>query len=229
MHRIILTLSIFFLFACNQTASENGNQKEQSTSVTPKVVTQEDHDNFQPKATGGAIGKGLNMTEVIEKRGGRMLDNACSIIPRRVIAEALGKNAGDFKLSNSTPRDANPTHSSCFFKWSDFDVPNAAILIQMMRNPVGDEFPDWVVQFITSKKEMGESTTDGDRDVFKTFEGFGDDGAYSTVGGKYFWRLGDQVVFSIAFNSAHSPEDQYEIAVKLATVLTQNYLARAGL
>lgn len=229
MHKIILTLSMLFLFACNQTGSQTGGQNEGNTSGTPEVVTQEDHDNFQPKATGGAIGKGLNMTEVIEKRGGRLLDNACSIIPRRVIAEALGKNPGDFKLTNSSPRDANRTHSSCFFKWSDFDVANAGILIQMMRNPVGDEFPDWVVQFITSKKEMGESTTDGEKDVFKTFEGFGDDGAYSTLGGKYFWRLGDQIVFSIAFNTAHSPEDQYDIAVKLATQLTQNYLARAGI
>lgn len=224
MYKIIIPFIAVLFLACNQ-----GGQQAQETSTSPREITQESHDNFKPKPIDGAIGKGLNMTEVIEKRGGRLLDNACSIIPRNTIAEALGKNSGDFKLTNSSPRDANRTHSSCFFKWSDFDVANAGILIQMMRNPVGDEFPDWVVQFVKSKKELGESTADGEKDIFKTFEGFGDDGAYSTVGGKYFWRLGDQVVFSLAFNTGHAPEEQYDIAVKLATTMTQNYLRRAGL
>ena len=224
MDKIIISLVAVLFLACNQSGQLN-----QETSDTPQSITQESHDNFQPKPSNGVIGKGLNMTEVIEKRGGRLLDNACSIVPRKVIADALGKNTGDLKLTNSSPRDANRTHSSCFFKWSDFDVANAGILLQMMRNPVGEEFPDWVVQFVKSKKELGESTADGEKDLFKTFEGFGDDGAYSTVGGKYFWRLGDQVVFSLAFNTAHSPEEQYDIAVKLATTMTQNYLRRAGL
>ena len=60
--------------------------------------------------------------------------------------------------------------------------------------------------------------------VFKTLEGLGDDGAYSTEAGKYFWRLGDQVVFSIAFNTTHTPEQQYRIARNLGALLTQNYV-----
>lgn len=181
------------------------------------------HDQFVPPQPEMYVGHGVNIDEVI-KRKGRILDNACTIVPQKTIADALGLTPQDLILRNSTPRDNNPTHSSCFFKWEDYDLPNAGIMLQMMRNPNEEEFPNWVYRFIESYRNSGERGMDEQPVYYKKLEGFGDDGAYSTEGGKYFWRIGDKVIFGIAFNTTHGPVEQFNIAASLAKVMTENYL-----
>jgi len=178
---------------------------------------------FVPPTVDNPIGKGINMNEVLSRKGSR-IPSAKTLIPIEDIASVLGKNVEDIVVKDSSPGGANPTHSSCFFKWSDFEVNNAGILLQVMKNPLGDEYPDYVEKFISSKKSLGEQDTEGQKVLFKTLQGFGDDGAYSYEAGKYFWRLGDEIIMSIAFNSAHSAEDQYRIATTLGKQMTENYL-----
>jgi hypothetical protein len=202
MNRILSLLLVLFIIGCQG----KGCNEDPFTKV------------YKP------VGKGVDMDAVLAKRGGRLLPNSCSVVPLADIAEALELKPNQIEVSDSSPRDANPTHSSCFFKWDDFELSNAGILFQALRNPVGDEFPNYVEVFINSKKTTGEQGIDEKPMIFKTMEGLGDDGAYSTEAGKYFWRLGDQVVFSIAFNTTHTPEQQYRIARNLGALLTQNYV-----
>ena len=178
---------------------------------------------FVPPTIDNPIGKGLNIDEVISQRG-RAIPSVRYLVPIEFIASQLGKTVADIVVKDSSPQGANATHSSCFFKWSDFEVNNAGILLQVMTNPLGDEYPEYVEKFITSKKSLGEQDLDGAKILFKTLQGFGDDGAYSYEGGKYFWRLGDKIIMSIAFNSAHSPEDQYRIATAIGKQMVDNYV-----
>jgi hypothetical protein len=116
-------------------------------------------------------------------------------------------------------------HREIYDKWSDNEVPNAGIFLQMLRNPlVEEEYATYISLMIESKRTQGEQTVEGESTVFRKFEGFGDDGAYSTEGGKYFWRLGEDIVFQIAFNAAFGPEEQYKIARTIAKEMTERYI-----
>jgi hypothetical protein len=177
---------------------------------------------FEEKFT--PVGVNVNMTEVLAKRNGLLLPNSCNIVSLTDIADALNVQESMLEVTDSSPRGSNATHSSCFFKWPDDEIGNAGILFQAMRNPMEDEIPNYIELFIESKRTSGEQGVGEAPDIFKTLEGLGDDGAYSTEAGKYFWRLGDQIIFSIAFNSPHSPEEQFRIARKLGVLMTQNYI-----
>ncbi|MFT4567404.1 MAG: hypothetical protein ACI9FN_002370 [Saprospiraceae bacterium] len=185
----------------------------------PTVVVK----SFVPPTVDQPIGKGLNIDAIASQRGG-LLTSARTIVPIEYIAAELGKTVQDIVVKDSSPGGPGATHSSCFFKWSDFEVNNAGLLIQIMINPLGDEYPEYVEKFISSKKSLGEQDTEGEKILFQTLQGIGDDGAYSYEAGKYFWRLGDKVIMSIAFNSAHSEEGQYRIATSLAKQMINNYV-----
>jgi len=94
----------------------------------------------------------------------------------------------------------------------------------MFKNPLGNDYPDYVSQMISSKRVLGEQAVEGQAVLYKKFDGFGDDGSYSTEGGKYFWRIGEEMVFQIAFNTTHDPNEQYNAARKIAKAMTENYI-----
>lgn len=200
----IILVSLFCYMSCNDQGCNQGD-----------VFTRE----YEP------VGVGLNVEEIIAKRNGLVVANACNMVPLEQIAEALGLEATQLEVTDSSEKGANRKSSSCFFKWDDFDLPNAGILFQSMRNPMPDEIPDYVIRFIESKKSTGERGIDEAPILFQDFPGIGDEGAYSTDAGKYFWRLGDKALLSIAFNTTHSATEQYVIARKLATLMTEGYIA----
>lgn len=221
MNKFILLSAVLFITSC--TGGCNNGGEVSSDPATVIVKGNAEHENFQPSSTTGSIGQGLDVDALLAKRRS-MLGNACSIVPQKVVADALGLTPQDLILRNSTPRDDNPTHTSCFFKWEDYDLPNAGILLQLMRNPTPEDFEEYVPVFIESFRLRGEQGVGEEPIVYRKFEGFGDDGSYSTEGGKYFWRLGDKIIFGIAFNTTHAPEEQYQIATTLAKVMTENYI-----
>lgn len=178
---------------------------------------------FVPPTVDNPVGKGIDVDAIIAQRGS-LIPSARTLVPIENIASELGKTVADIVVKDSSPQGLKATHSSCFFKWSDFEVNNAGILLQIMKNPLGDEYPEYVEKFISSKKALGEQDTEGNKVIFSTLQGLGDDGAYSYEAGKYFWRLGDKIIMSVAFNSSHSPEDQYRIAMAIGQQMTNNYV-----
>ena len=218
MNKFVLFIWVVFIYSC----SGGCNQSQDNSMESPSTSSGE----FVPASapTGNAIGQGFDIEAHIEKKG-RILGNACSIVPKRTIAEALNVDVRDIYLRNSTPRDEKRTHTSCFFKWDDPELSNAGIMLQMMRNPNEEEFIDYAKKFIEAFRVRGERGVEpGEVIMYEKFEGFGDDGSYSTEGGKYFWRLGDKIIFGIAFNTLHTAQEQYQIATTLAKVMTENYM-----
>lgn len=197
------------------------NSGSSSTSGYEEVIS---HDDFVPPAPTEVIGKNVDIDAIIEKRGGRVIQYACSMVKQQLIAEAIGKTTQELTIRNATPPNENPKQSACFIKWEDFDLPNTGIFIQMIRNPFEDEYPDYISKYVESYRLQGEQAVDEEPVFFKKFEGFGDDGSYSTEAGKYYWRLGERVSFLIAFNTRHSPPEQYRIATTLAKAMTEFYI-----
>ena len=209
MYKYILLFALALLSSCN------GCQEVEVT-----------HENFIPVAEDGAIGKGVDILSVVSRKRG-ILGLACDLMPAATVASALGKTPQEISTTNATKPGDDPESTGCFYKWDDpEDLFNAGIFVQVMKNPYADqeEFASFIEQMISSKRSIGERTQDGETTLFKKFEGFGDDGSYSTEGGKYFWRLGDQIAFQIAFNTNKGPDEQYRIARIMAKGLTENYL-----
>ncbi len=174
--------------------------------------------------TGAPIGKGADLKPLVKKRGS-LLVSTCYLIDVQEIAELLGIEANVIQIKDSTPRNNNPSHASCFFRFEDPRVVSAGILLQIMKSPEeGEEYAAFAEKMIESKIVLGEQSIDGPPEKFQPLAGFGEGGAYSMAAGRYFWNVGNQLVFSIAFNTAHTPQQQFDIAQQLATKMTLNYL-----
>jgi len=170
------------------------------------------------------IGKNINIDSIFEARKGR-LGSGCRLVNGIAMAEVLGLEVQDVKLSNATPRNADPGQTACFYKWDDPQLFNAGILVQLLKNPTKDEFPNYISFFIEGKKTRGEQEADGAGAIFEHLD-WGDDGAYNSKTGKYYWRLGEKIAFAIAFNTTHSERKQYQMATAIGTQMTNSYLKR---
>ncbi len=222
MFRFYVLFFVLGIMSCN------GGCNNSSGSGGSSGGAEISHEDFVPPAPKEHIGNNVDIDDVIRRNGGRIIKQACSIIPLRIVADALGKTTQEISLSNATPPTENPAQSACFFKWDDFDVPNAGIFIQMIRNPLEDEYPgeypDYISKYVASYRTAGEQAVEAEPIIFKKLEGLGDDGSYSTESGKYYWRIGEKVSFLVALNTAHNPADQYRIATTIGRAMTESYI-----
>lgn len=218
MMRFSFFICVVVIMSCNGGCNSGSSG---SSTISGANIT---HENFVPPAPREVIGRNVDIDAIIEKRGGRIIQYTCALLSPQIIADALGKTTQELSMTNATPPAESPQQSACFIKYEDFDLPNAGLFVQMIRNPFPDEYPDYISKYVESYRLQGEQAVDEAPIFFKKFEGFGDDGSYSTEAGKYYWRLGERVSFLIAFNTLHNPAEQYEIATKLAKALTEAYI-----
>jgi len=127
------------------------------------------------------------------------LPEACQLIEPSLVSQLFNVDVEAINI-----KDANPEAEhfrSCFFKWDDIYYPNTGILIQLLRNPVPDEYPEYLTYTVANKRSLGENMVGASAPIIsKLFPGFGDDGSYSFEIGKYYWRVKDDVAFMLAFN-----------------------------
>lgn len=205
---VIFILSVLLVISCSTGQSNDGPYGNLKIGDPPS----------EP------IGVGINIDSIYEARKGR-LGSGCRLVSGKAMADILGLDIADVKLSNATPRDADPGQTACFYKWDDPELFNAGILVQLFKNPVGDEFPDYISFFIDSKRDTGEQEADGTKVIFEKLD-WGDDGSYSTEVGKYYWRLGDKIVMAVVFNTSHEKRKQYQLATAIATEMTNSFLKK---
>ena len=168
--------------------------------------------------------EGVNVNAILAKKSD-VLPEMCELVSLSEIAEILGIEESRITIRNSTPGGDLPDHRTCFFKWEDPNFPNTGIMMQAMRNPMADEFPEYITVYMQSKRQNGENAL-GDSFVhqFKNLTNMADEGLYNADIGKYFWRFSDQVIFQLAFNTIHEQEEQFSIATKLGTRMIENFL-----
>ncbi len=149
------------------------------------------------------------------------LPDACSLLTIEDIQEILNVPADEIQVKDGSTARAGHA-KSCFFKWIGKRI-NAGLLVQVQKNPVGDEFPEWPTSFVASKRTSGESNFSGDGETYKysKFEGLGDDGSYSYNLEKYIWRTGNDYVYMIAFNEDMTEAEQKDAALRLGKKIMQ--------
>ena len=152
--------------------------------------------------------------------------SACQMISPNEVKEILGTS------SNVTVKESNdPTNDkvkSCFFKWNDPSMPNAGILVQLMTNPVYDEYPQYISTYVSSKLEEGEMTMDQHQPFkYKKFDAADHDGAYSFEQGRFYWTGDANYAFMLAFNvSSLDEDDMVDAAEEIIEVIDHNFKSK---
>lgn len=151
-----------------------------------------------------------------------VVPRATTLIPKDKIGEILREDPGMMEIIQGNPL-SEKNYQSAFIKWPA-DFPNAGILLQVSRNPVYDEYRDWAISYIDSKKTSGESLQGSDTNVkFNDYPEHGDSGAYNYEAGKYYWRIDRDYVITVAFNMDWDEKEQYRIATELGTEIMKNF------
>lgn len=146
---------------------------------------------------------------------------ATNLIPRDKIGQIINEDPGMIEIRQGNPV-SEKNYQACFIKWPS-DFVNGGIMVQVSRNPVYDEYRDWAISFIDSKKSGGEMLQGEVKAKFLNYPEHGDSGAYSYEAGKYYWRIDRDYVITVAFNMDWDEKEQYRIATELGTEIMKNF------
>jgi len=217
--RFILFIMVLGIMACksDSTGSSTGTSETQTKPVEGTRAQKEGNIASSQKTTSAAG----NLSTVNEKgktnsatRSAQTnynvegVPDACDLLSKETIARYVGQPAESIFLADGSSAQ-NPKARACFFKWDGSALANAGVMVQLQKNPVEEEVPEYFTYLISSKKTEGEKNpASGEVMKYKDWPGFGDDAAYSTEAGKYVWRIGNDWAFMVAFNTVLPPKKQ---------------------
>jgi len=140
----------------------------------------------------------------------KVLPDPCAAVAKEDIAKLLSKSVD--LITHKSGSSPSSTTRSCFYRWSDAKVPNSAILLQALGNPVPDEFSGWAAAFIENKKSNGERLlSDPDNPIkYVTLKGVGEHTCYNMKESKCYLRSGD-IVYLVATNGIDDEKVKMDI------------------
>lgn len=152
--------------------------------------------------------------------------SSCSLITIDWLKANLSLQDKDITIkdaSDPTKKD----YTSCFFRWENSPTePDAGILVQVMINPVYDEFPEWVTKFISAKINEGENVMGGEAPIkYKPFKA-GIEGAYSYDMKRFYWRNDDKYLYMLAFNLLDDESTLVAKAEKIVAEINKNFAGK---
>ncbi len=151
------------------------------------------------------------------------IPDACTLITEAQVESVFGLPKGTVALKDGSSTQATKARA-CFFRWETDANPNAGILIQVQKNPIPEEYAEWPTLFIQSKIEGGEQTFDGSGISYKfeKWDEAGDAGCFSYEAGKYHWRIADDYVILLAFNTNNNKKSQMAAAKSISGIVMSN-------
>jgi len=132
-------------------------------------------------------------------------------------------------VSVKSPKDAGGMQvKNTFYKWNDPNNPNTGIFIQLMTNPVFDDYYEYNSIIVSSKLEKGESApgmsqpfTFKEKNIGKVKV------AYSVEGSRVYWNIGNNYIVSLSFNMLGLNEPQLiKIIDQVIPTFNKNLLAK---
>lgn len=204
------------------TSARQGNGAPPATSSTP----------YSDKPVFGSSRKSEEYSTIIpddpnySKEASKLpIPDPCSLIPVSFLNTTFGlRSSPDVKNGSLKPR---PAEKSCFFKFEDPKKPNGGIMLQIMTNPFPSEIPDYPDMVIKGKLTDGEQVPYDNKVIrFAPWNELGDGGCYSYEAGKYHWKIKDNYVFMLAFNTYHDEATQKQLALKIGREIMKNFSAK---
>lgn len=126
-------------------------------------------------------------------------------VPATLLSNSLVEQVLELKpqsVSVRSPKDAGTVLvKNTFYKWEDIANPNAGMFVQLMTNPVYDEFEDYNSMVVDSKLTRGEEAPGLSKATpFKPLKIGKLTVAYSVETSRVYWNIGNNYVFMLAFN-----------------------------
>lgn len=152
------------------------------------------------------------------------IPNACEMISEATLQTILNISGSAVNIKESND-PGNTSAKSCFFKWDAADTPNAGILIQILTNPVYSEYPQYISNYVSSKLTEGETVLGAEKATrFNKFTAGGINGAYSFDQSRFYWNLGNNYLFMLAFNVSTLSEDKMvQVAEQIVVEVHKNF------
>lgn len=147
---------------------------------------------------------------------------ACDLLSKEFLVKNL--KADDFTFYSRTGADTE-TSNGCFFQWTSASKPNAGLMLQIMKNPFEQETPVWATEYINGMKSGNAGSAEGVEE-FKEFAAAGDDGVYNERLSQYYWRIGNNYVFMLAFNLDENADEKRAYAETIAKESMTNFKAK---
>ena len=125
--------------------------------------------------------------------------------PANLLANSIVEQVLELKpqsVSVRSPKDAGTMLvKNTFYKWEDISNPNAGMFVQLMTNPVYDEFEDYNSLVVDSKLTKGEEAPGLSKATpFKSLKIGKLTVAYSVETSRIYWNVGNNYVLMLAFN-----------------------------
>lgn len=157
------------------------------------------------------------------------IPSACEMITQEKL-QAIMNTAGISVRIKEANDPANPKSKSCFFQWEDPNTPNAGILIQIQTNPVFEDYPQYISNFVAAKLSEGETVLGQDKAIkYKKFAVGETVGAFSHEQSRFYWSLGNDYLFMLALNLTSLNESKMlSIGEKIVTEINNNFATKAA-
>ncbi len=137
------------------------------------------------------------------------------------VETALGLQAGSIYQLKANGKPTN-RQRSCFYKITDPNMPNAAIVLQISGNPLPDEHPDWASYYIANLRADGEKSAEDPTSTLHYDEfPFGVSGVGSAELAKYYWRDKNELIYMLAFNVDKTEKEINTAAYQLAGAIAE--------
>lgn len=137
-------------------------------------------------------------------------------LPSQSVTVKSPKDAGGMQVKNT------------FYKWNDPTNPNTGIFIQLMTNPVFDEYEEYNSIIVSSKLLKGEAAPGLPQPISFKEKNVGKlKVAYSVEGSRVYWNIGNNYAISLSFNMLGLNEPQLvKIIDQLIPTFNKNLLAK---
>lgn len=225
MNKTLTYLVFISLFTCliascksdpKMESNSQLSEKERSIKADSMKLVEQFKQNGD-KVDGDMISqklRGQNSEGTSVKVDADLIPDACEMLKAKLVADEFDVREADILISNGQRRKSNNNSSkSCFWRWT-----GGGILIQISRNPLPDEIPNWTEKYMSSKRSSGERNIENGKTVqyeFKEFDGPGAENLYSHELGRYYSVFQEKYVVSLIFNNNMKETKQKAIAITL--------------
>lgn len=160
----------------------------------------------------------INEAKNIEQN---QLPKACDLLKAKLVADEFDVREANIIISDGKRRSEGTQHSSsCFWRWT-----GGGILVQVNRNPLPDEIPNWTDKYIDAKKTQGERNIENGETKkyqFKEFKGPGTENLYNHQLGRYYCEYDERFIVSLIFNYNMEEKQQLKAAQKFLESIFSN-------
>jgi len=176
------------------------------------------------KVDGDQISKKLRQRDTPAAKvptDGNTIPSVCELLKPKLVADQFDVREADVLVTNGKRREiGNNSNKSCFWRWT-----GGGILVQISKNPLPGEIPNWTGEYMNAKRNSGERNIEGGKTSkysFTDFNGPGTENLSNHDLGRYYSVYKDKFIVALIFNYNMPEKEQKKVAKELLASVFEN-------